>query len=75
MDRRAAIDSATLARMILFILASASSFLWALTIVLLIAMALDAFLPPSGVGFYVCRAIAQSTIEQASRAMLQYQAY
>jgi tripartite ATP-independent transporter DctM subunit len=134
---RAAIDSATLAGMILFILAAASSFSWALTIatlpqrlvaslqglegsptifligsivllvvtgmlleglpalnilapmlvpmagqfglsglhygiVLLIAMGLGAFLPPAGVGFYVCCAIAQTTIEQASRAMMPY---
>jgi TRAP-type C4-dicarboxylate transport system permease large subunit len=41
-------------------------------IVLLIAMGLGAFLPPAGVGFYVCCAIARSSIEQASRAMLPY---
>ncbi|MFI4982389.1 MAG: TRAP transporter large permease, partial [Nevskiales bacterium] len=134
---RTAIDSATLAGMILFILAAASSFSWALTIatlpqrlvlllqglegspvifllgsivllivtgmlleglpalnilapmlvpmagqfglsglhygiVLLIAMGLGAFLPPAGVGFYVCCAIAGTTIEQASRAMTPY---
>ncbi|HEY6431364.1 MAG TPA: TRAP transporter large permease subunit [Acetobacteraceae bacterium] len=133
----AALDSATLAGMILFILAAASSFSWALTVanlpqqlvqvlqtlqgsnvifmlgsiallvltgmlleglpalnilapllvpiaghfgfsgvhyglVLLIAMGMGAFLPPAGVGFFVCCAIARTTIEQASRAMVPY---
>jgi tripartite ATP-independent transporter DctM subunit len=134
---RAAIDSATLAGMILFILAAAASFSWALTIayvpqrlvmllhglhgsqaiflvgsiallivtgmlleglpalnilapmlvpmagqfglsglhygiVLLIAMGLGAFLPPVGVGFFVCCAIMGTSLEQASRAMMPY---
>jgi tripartite ATP-independent transporter DctM subunit len=134
---RAAIDSAALAGMILFILAAAASFSWALTIayvpqrlvmllqglhgsqaiflvgsivllivtgmlleglpalnilapmlvpmagqfglnglhygiVLLIAMGLGAFLPPVGVGFFVCCAIMGTSLEQASRAMTPY---
>jgi TRAP-type C4-dicarboxylate transport system permease large subunit len=134
---RAAVDSASLTGMILFILAAASSFSWALTVanlpqrlvlllqqlegsttifmfgsvvllvltgmlleglpalnilapmlvpmagqfglsgvhyglVLLIAMGLGAFLPPVGVGFFVCCAIARTTIEEASRAMIPY---
>jgi tripartite ATP-independent transporter DctM subunit len=134
---RAARDSALLAGMILFILAAATSFSWALTIanlpqrlvlllqqlhgstaifvlgsimllvltgmlleglpalnilapmlvpmagqfglygvhyglMLLIAMGLGAFLPPVGVGFFVCCAITRTTIEQASRAMTPY---
>jgi tripartite ATP-independent transporter DctM subunit len=133
----AAVDSAMLTGMILFILAAASSFSWALTVanlpqrlvlllqglegsttifmlgsilllvvtgmlleglpalnilapmlvpmagqfglsglhyglVLLIAMGLGAFLPPAGVGFFVCCAIARTTIEEASRAMVPY---
>ncbi|HYM68984.1 MAG TPA: TRAP transporter large permease subunit [bacterium] len=134
---RAAIDSAMLAGLILFILAAATSFSWALTIaylpqhlvallegmrsgtavflvgsivllivtgslleglpalnilapllvpmagqfglnglhfgiVLLIAMGLGAFLPPTGVGFYACCAIMRTRIEPASRAMMPY---
>jgi tripartite ATP-independent transporter DctM subunit len=134
---RAAIDSASLAGMILFILAAAASFSWALTVayvpqrlvmllqglhgsrtifligsivllmvtgmlleglpalnilapmlvpmagqfglsglhygmVLLIAMGLGAFLPPLGVGFFVCCAVMGTNLEQASRAMLPY---
>ncbi|HXY98884.1 MAG TPA: TRAP transporter large permease subunit [Stellaceae bacterium] len=41
-------------------------------IVLIIAMGLGAFMPPAGVGFYVCCAIARTGIEEASRAMLPY---
>lgn len=134
---RTVIDSATLTGMILFILAAASSFSFALTIayvpqrlvellhglhdsnsifligsivllivvgslleglpalnvlapllipiagqlgmselqygmVLIIAMGVGAFLPPVGVGFYVCCAIMRTDIESASRAMLPY---
>ncbi len=133
----AAVDSAMLTGMILFILAAATSFSWALTaanvphrlvlvlqglegsntifllgsivllvvtgmlleglpalnilapmlvpmagqfglsglhygLVLLIAMGLGAFLPPAGVGFFVCCAIARTNIEEASRAMIPY---
>jgi tripartite ATP-independent transporter DctM subunit len=134
---RAAVDAAMLTGMILFILACASSFSWALTIamvpqrlvqllqglqgsttlfmlgsvallvttgmlleglpalnilapmlmpmagqfglselhyglVLLIAMGLGAFLPPAGVGFFVCCAIARAALEEAALAMLPY---
>ena len=41
-------------------------------IVLLIAMAIGAFLPPAGVGFYVACAIVRTNIEPASRAMIPY---
>ena len=41
-------------------------------IVLIIAMGIGAFIPPAGVGFYVCCAIARTPIEQASRAMVPY---
>jgi tripartite ATP-independent transporter DctM subunit len=41
-------------------------------IVLLIAMGIGAFMPPTGVGFYVCCAVARSDIESASRAMAPY---
>jgi tripartite ATP-independent transporter DctM subunit len=131
------IDSAVLTGMILFILAAASSFSWALTIgnlpqrlvavmasvgdsgaifiigsivlmivlsslleglpalnilapmlvplaarfgfgelhygmVLLIAMGLGVFIPPAGVGFYVCCSVMRAEIGPASRAMLPY---
>lgn len=133
----AAIDSAVLTGMVLFILAAASAFSWALTIayipqglvellrdmhnsvpvfligsilllivtgslleglpalnvlaplllpiagklgvselhygiVLLIAMGIGAFMPPTGVGFYVCCAIMRTSIEEAGRAMMPY---
>ena len=41
-------------------------------IVLVIAMGIGAFMPPAGVGFYVCCAIQRTRIEEASRAMLPY---
>jgi TRAP-type C4-dicarboxylate transport system permease large subunit len=41
-------------------------------IVLIIAMGIGAFIPPAGVGFYVCCAIARTPIEEASRAMIPY---
>ncbi|HZL39936.1 MAG TPA: TRAP transporter large permease subunit [Pseudolabrys sp.] len=134
---RTAVDSVALAGMILFILAAASGFSWALTIayipqrvvdllhgfndskdifligslilliiggslleglpalnilapllipiagkigiselhygmMLIIAMGVGAFLPPAGVGFYVCCAVAQAKLEAASRAMVPY---
>ena len=131
------VDSAVLTGMILFVLASASSFSWALTIgnlprqlielmqaaggnqivfmlgsivllvvlsslleglpalnvlapmlvplaaklgfnelhygmVLLIAMGLGVFIPPAGVGFFVCCAVMRSDVGPAARAMLPY---
>jgi tripartite ATP-independent transporter DctM subunit len=39
---------------------------------LIIAMGVGAFMPPAGVGFYVCCAVAQAPLESASRAMLPY---
>jgi tripartite ATP-independent transporter DctM subunit len=41
-------------------------------IVLVIAMGIGAFLPPAGVGFYVCCAIMRTSIEGSSRAMTPY---
>ncbi len=41
-------------------------------IVLVIAMGIGAFMPPAGVGFYVCCAIQRTNVEEASRAMLPY---
>ncbi len=40
--------------------------------VLIIAMGVGAFMPPMGVGFYVCCAVMRTDIESASRAMLPY---
>ena len=40
--------------------------------VLIIAMGVGAFMPPAGVGFYVCCAVMRTDIEGASRAMLPY---
>lgn len=39
---------------------------------LIIAMGVGAFMPPAGVGFYVCCAVAQARLEAASRAMIPY---
>ncbi len=39
---------------------------------LIIAMGVGAFMPPAGVGFYVCCAVARAPLEAASRAMLPY---
>jgi tripartite ATP-independent transporter DctM subunit len=41
-------------------------------IVLVIAMGIGAFMPPAGVGFYVCCSIQRTGVELASRAMLPY---
>jgi tripartite ATP-independent transporter DctM subunit len=41
-------------------------------IVLVIAMGIGAFMPPAGVGFYVCCAIQRTEVEPASRAMMPY---
>jgi tripartite ATP-independent transporter DctM subunit len=40
--------------------------------VLIIAMGVGAFMPPAGVGFYVCCAVMRTDIGRASRAMLPY---
>jgi tripartite ATP-independent transporter DctM subunit len=39
---------------------------------LIIAMGVGAFMPPAGVGFYVCCAVAKAPLEAASRAMVPY---
>jgi tripartite ATP-independent transporter DctM subunit len=39
---------------------------------LIIAMGVGAFMPPAGVGFYVCCAVARAPLEAASRAMMPY---
>lgn len=41
-------------------------------IILVIAMGIGAFMPPAGVGFYVCCAIQRTKVEEASRAMFPY---
>ncbi len=41
-------------------------------ILLIIAMGIGAFVPPAGVGFYVCCAVMQTDIEAASRVMVPY---
>ena len=41
-------------------------------IVLLIAVGIGAFIPPAGVGFYICCAIMRTRIEEASVAMIPY---
>jgi tripartite ATP-independent transporter DctM subunit len=41
-------------------------------IVLLIAVGIGAFIPPAGVGFYICCAIMHTRIEEASIAMIPY---
>jgi tripartite ATP-independent transporter DctM subunit len=41
-------------------------------IVLVIAMGIGAFMPPAGVGFYVCCSIQRTDVESASRAMVPY---
>jgi tripartite ATP-independent transporter DctM subunit len=41
-------------------------------LVLIIAMGIGGFMPLAGVGFYVCCAIMQTGIEDASRAMVPY---
>jgi tripartite ATP-independent transporter DctM subunit len=42
------------------------------SMVLLIAMATGSFMPPIGVGFYVCCAVCRSHIEATSRAIVPY---
>jgi TRAP-type C4-dicarboxylate transport system permease large subunit len=42
------------------------------SMVLLIAMGTGAFMPPIGIGFYICCAICRSGIEASSRAMIPY---
>jgi tripartite ATP-independent transporter DctM subunit len=42
------------------------------SMVLLISMGAGAFMPPIGIGFYVCCAVCRSPIEAATRAMLPY---
>jgi tripartite ATP-independent transporter DctM subunit len=41
-------------------------------LVLIIAMGIGGFMPLAGVGFYVCCAIMQTGVEEASRAMVPY---
>jgi tripartite ATP-independent transporter DctM subunit len=41
-------------------------------LVLIIAMGVGGFMPLAGVGFYVCCAIMQTGVEEASRAMVPY---
>jgi tripartite ATP-independent transporter DctM subunit len=41
-------------------------------IVLLIAMGVGLFMPPVGVGFYVCCAVCETTIEKSTRAMVAF---
>jgi tripartite ATP-independent transporter DctM subunit len=42
------------------------------SMILLIAMGTGAFMPPVGIGFYICCAICKSSIETSSRAMVPY---
>jgi tripartite ATP-independent transporter DctM subunit len=42
------------------------------SMILLIAMGTGAFMPPVGIGFYICCAICKSAIESSSRAMVPY---
>jgi tripartite ATP-independent transporter DctM subunit len=41
-------------------------------ILLIIAMGIGAFIPPAGVGFYVCCAVMRTDIESAARVMAPY---
>jgi TRAP-type C4-dicarboxylate transport system permease large subunit len=41
-------------------------------LVLIIGMGIGGFMPLAGVGFYVCCAIMQTGVEEASRAMVPY---
>ena len=41
-------------------------------IILVIAMGIGIFIPPIGIGFYVCCAVCETTIEKSSRAMIPY---
>ena len=42
------------------------------SMILLISMGTGAFMPPVGIGFYVCCAVCRSPIEASTRAMLPY---
>ena len=42
------------------------------SMILLIAMGTGAFMPPVGIGFYICCAVCKSSIESSSRAMVPY---
>jgi tripartite ATP-independent transporter DctM subunit len=42
------------------------------SMILLISMGTGAFMPPVGIGFYVCCAVCRSPIEAATRAMFPY---
>jgi tripartite ATP-independent transporter DctM subunit len=41
-------------------------------ILLVIAMGIGIFIPPIGIGFYVCCAVCETTIEKSARAMIPY---
>jgi TRAP-type C4-dicarboxylate transport system permease large subunit len=41
-------------------------------IVLLIAMGIGAFMPPTGIGFYVTCAVCETSIEKSARTMIPY---
>lgn len=41
-------------------------------IILVIAMGIGIFIPPIGIGFYVCCAVCEATIEKSSRAMIPF---
>jgi TRAP-type C4-dicarboxylate transport system permease large subunit len=41
-------------------------------IILVIAMGIGIFIPPVGIGFYVCCAVCDTTIEKSARAMIPF---
>jgi TRAP-type C4-dicarboxylate transport system permease large subunit len=41
-------------------------------IILIIAMGVGVFLPPVGVGFYVCCAVCETTVESSARALIPF---
>ncbi|HTU03457.1 MAG TPA: TRAP transporter large permease, partial [Candidatus Sulfotelmatobacter sp.] len=41
-------------------------------IILVIAMGIGIFIPPVGIGFYVCCAVCDTTIEESARAMIPF---
>jgi tripartite ATP-independent transporter DctM subunit len=41
-------------------------------IILVIAMGIGIFIPPIGIGFYVCCAVCETTLEKSSRAMIPF---
>ena len=41
-------------------------------IILVIAMGIGIFIPPIGIGFYVCCAVCETTLEKSSRAMVPF---